>query len=160
MVVVVPGCLTTQDVRAIRLTRLMRFELARWRTALGFAFAFECLMIAGRSGGFAETWTAPPPMTAPPQVQAHNFAKAIFTDITLTLFQALDAPPDSRRLVSESSTGLAPQMQRIPLGASALTTMWPANARQTAVPRTSVPFMDRPVRWVNESSGCRRSDYG
>ena len=125
----VPGCFTTQDVRARRRTRLIRFELARWRTALGFAFAFACLMMAGRSGGFAATWTAPPPITAPPQVQAHNFAKAIFTDITLTLFQALDAPPDSRRLLSESSTGLAPQMQRNHLGASALTMMSPVNAR-------------------------------
>jgi len=27
------------------------------------------------------TCTAPPPMTAPPQAQAHSFAKAIFTDM-------------------------------------------------------------------------------
>jgi hypothetical protein len=35
----------------------------------------------GRGAGFSDMWTAPPPITAPPQVQAHNFAKAIFTDI-------------------------------------------------------------------------------
>jgi hypothetical protein len=29
---------------------------------------------------------APPPMIAPPAVQAHNFAKAILTDISSTLF--------------------------------------------------------------------------
>jgi hypothetical protein len=37
-------------------------------------------------GGLADTCTAPPPMIAPPHVQAHNFAKAIFTDMTRTLF--------------------------------------------------------------------------
>jgi hypothetical protein len=90
VVVVVPGWRTTQAVRASRRTRFTRFDLARCRTATGAcARAFACLMMAGRSGGFAATWTAPPPMTAPPQVQAHNFAKAILTDITLTLFQAL-----------------------------------------------------------------------
>lgn len=43
--------------------------------------AFACLMIAGRCGGFSATWTAPPPRIAPPAVQAHNFARAIRTDI-------------------------------------------------------------------------------
>jgi hypothetical protein len=87
VVVVVPGWRTTQAVRARRLTRFTRFDLARCRAARAgaCALAFACLMIAGRSGGFAATWTAPPPMTAPPQVQAHNLAKAILTDITLTL---------------------------------------------------------------------------
>ena len=37
---------------------------------------------AGRSGELALTWTAPPPMMAPPAVHAHNFAMAIRTDIT------------------------------------------------------------------------------
>jgi hypothetical protein len=36
-------------------------------------------------------WTAPPPMIAPPQVQAQSFAKAIRTDIRRTLFHAFDA---------------------------------------------------------------------
>jgi hypothetical protein len=52
-------------------------------------FALALLMIAGRAGGFSTTWTAPPPMTAPPQVQAHNFAKAILTDISRTLLSGL-----------------------------------------------------------------------
>jgi hypothetical protein len=43
--------------------------------------AFAFLMMAGRDGGFSATWTAPPPMIAPPQVQAQSFAKAIRTDI-------------------------------------------------------------------------------
>ena len=66
----------TQSVRATRRT------FARGRCTLaGRTFAFACFTIAGRAGGFSETWTAPPPMMAPPQVQAHNFAKAILTDI-------------------------------------------------------------------------------
>ncbi|NIJ28990.1 hypothetical protein FHT00_000923 [Sphingomonas insulae] len=35
----------------------------------------------GRFGRSA-TWTAPPPINAPPHAQAHNFANAIRTDIT------------------------------------------------------------------------------
>jgi hypothetical protein len=48
-----------------------------------------CATTLGRGGGFSETWTAPPPMTAPPQVQAQSFAKAILTDITLSPFLAV-----------------------------------------------------------------------
>ena len=50
------------------------------------ALAFACLTIAGRGGGFSETWTAPPPRIAPPQVHAQSFARAILTDITASLF--------------------------------------------------------------------------
>jgi hypothetical protein len=46
------------------------------------------LTIAGRGGGFSATWTAPPPIIAPPAVQAQSFAKAILTDITTILFLA------------------------------------------------------------------------
>ncbi len=49
------------------------------RARIGFALA--CLTMAGRAGGFSATWTAPPPTTAPPTVQAHSFARAIRTDI-------------------------------------------------------------------------------
>ena len=78
VVVVVPGCLTTQAVRATRRTRLARFFITGAALA-ELAFAF--LTMAGRAGGFSATWTAPPPMIAPPAVQAHSFAKAILTDI-------------------------------------------------------------------------------
>lgn len=44
-----------------------------------------CLTNAGRSGGFSATWTAPPPMIAPPQVQAQSLARAILTDMTAHL---------------------------------------------------------------------------
>jgi hypothetical protein len=89
VVTVLPGVRTTQAVRAIRFTRLTRLmprALARWTV-----LAFASLTIAGRGGGFSATWTAPPPMIAPPQVQAQSFAKAIFTDIRRTLFQCCDA---------------------------------------------------------------------
>ena len=77
VVTALPGWRTTQAVRATRRTRLTRFTLGRCRTV----FAFACLTIAGRGGGFSATWTAPPPMIAPPQVQAQSFARAIRTDI-------------------------------------------------------------------------------
>ncbi len=57
-------------------------------------FAFACLTIAGRAGGFSATWTAPPPMIAPPQVQAQSFAKAILTDITASPFLAVQRMED------------------------------------------------------------------
>ena len=50
--------------------------------------AFAWLTIVGRGGGFSATCTAPPPMTAPPQVQAQSFARAILTDIISILFLA------------------------------------------------------------------------
>jgi len=50
--------------------------------------AFAWLTRVGRGGGFSATWTAPPPMIAPPQVQAQSLARAILTDITSILFLA------------------------------------------------------------------------
>jgi hypothetical protein len=41
--------------------------------------------LAGR--GFSATWTAPPPITAPPQAQAQSFAIAIRTDIAMYSFK-------------------------------------------------------------------------
>jgi hypothetical protein len=45
--------------------------------------------MAGREMGFSATCTAPPPITAPPQVQAQSFARAILTDMIRTLFLVL-----------------------------------------------------------------------
>ena len=83
VVVVVAGCRTTQEVLATRLTRLAR-TLARG-CSLPATLIFAFLTMAGRAGGFSATWTAPPPMIAPPQVQAQSLAKAILTDIRRTL---------------------------------------------------------------------------
>ena len=90
VVTVCPGVFTTHAVRASLRTRLVRTRaVGRYVALLAvLTFAFAFLMMAGRAMGFSATWTAPPPMIAPPQVQAHNFAKAIFTDIRRTLFQA------------------------------------------------------------------------
>ena len=79
VVVVTAGWRTTQAVRATRRTRLARFLIIGAAALTELAFAF--LTIAGRAGGFSATCTAPPPMIAPPAVQAHSFAKAILTDI-------------------------------------------------------------------------------
>ena len=51
-------------------------------TGRGAGAAFMLLLLwttAGRA--LSATWTAPPPTSAPPQVQAHNLANAIRTDI-------------------------------------------------------------------------------
>jgi hypothetical protein len=56
VVVVVPGWRTTQDVRAMRLTRLARtLDLTRAVGRAFSVFAFALLMIAGRSGGLFTT---------------------------------------------------------------------------------------------------------
>lgn len=75
------ACLTS----LVRLTRFAgRSGAGVWARVTVCAFA--SLMRTGREGGFSTAWTAPPPMIAPPQVQAHSFAKAIRTDMTSTLF--------------------------------------------------------------------------
>ncbi|WP_293980254.1 hypothetical protein [Sphingobium sp.] len=61
--------------------------------------AFELWTTAGRA--LSATCTAPPPMIAPPQVQAHNFAKAIRTDIGSTLVLL---PLSNRHVKSEAIT--------------------------------------------------------
>lgn len=53
----------------------------RPRTGL---LVFVCRYCLTCAGGVSATCTAPPPMIAPPQVQAHNFAKAIRTDIVFS----------------------------------------------------------------------------
>ncbi|MVZ97157.1 hypothetical protein EUU23_05495 [Sphingorhabdus sp. IMCC26285] len=48
------------------------------------------------AGGVSATCIAPPPINAPPQVQAHNFAKAMRTDIISTFF-SIGAESKSQR---------------------------------------------------------------
>jgi hypothetical protein len=118
---------------------------AKWRTGSAVAF----LIRVGREGGFAATWTAPPPMIAPPHVHAHSFAKAIFTDISRTLF-LVRCRPDNRCQSTGVGIGVVRQMQRIPFSASALTTMKPRNASQRALSETSVPLGHRVRGAVND----------
>ncbi len=64
-------------VVVVTMRRPGRRTWATWRVTT--RCATRCLTIVrGRSA----TWTAPPPINAPPQAQAHSFAKAILTDIT------------------------------------------------------------------------------
>jgi hypothetical protein len=119
VVTVLPGWRTMQAVRAIRRTLAFTRARGRWRTT---DFTFACLTIAGRSGAVSATWTAPPPMTAPPQVQAQSFAKAILTDISRTLFQVAVTPNQWESLIRQLLE-LLRQMPKIRLSASALTMM-------------------------------------
>jgi hypothetical protein len=107
VVTVCAGCFTIQAVRASLRTRLVRTRAIGRSVALlaVLTFAFAFLMIAGRAMGFSATWTAPPPMIAPPHVQAQSFAKAIFTDIRRTLFQAFEVGPESRCQASGAASG-------------------------------------------------------
>ena len=105
VVVVVPGVLTTQAVRTL-LCRFMALTRA-WRrgACLIMVAAFARLTKDGLSGGFSATWTAPPPMIAPPQVQAQSLARAILTDMTAHLvlrFRCVAESPGGR---SASASG-------------------------------------------------------
>jgi hypothetical protein len=96
--------------------------------------------MAGRGGGFSATWTAPPPMIAPPHVQAQSFARAILTDITVSLFltdrlDGKDPWPNSSRVRPNE------QMQTIGLSASALTILLPEKPRIRASSRAFVPLV-------------------
>ena len=71
--------------RTVRRTTRRCLDWAR-RTVAVRAFAW--LTMDGRAGGFSATWTAPPPMIAPPQVQAQSLARAIRTDMISILFLA------------------------------------------------------------------------
>lgn len=63
-------------------TRLtMRFGAGRAATRLVMARLVIARFVMTRFCDDSATWTAPPPITAPPQAHAHSFANAIFTDI-------------------------------------------------------------------------------
>jgi hypothetical protein len=109
-----------------------------------------CFTKAGREGGFSATWTAPPPMIAPPQVQAQSLARAILTDMTAHLVSRFRCVAESPGWKIGVGIELHAQMQRKALSASALTMKLPRNARQMPVEAASVPFEDRAGRGVNE----------
>src|SRR3546814_14162728 len=73
---------TSPGARAVVVT-VRRIRLAA--CSLGACFMLLIFVrCAGR--GDSAICTAPPPMIAPPQAQAHNLAKAIRTDIFDTIF--------------------------------------------------------------------------
>ena len=95
--------------------RTVRLTTRRWEDrALRMVplLACACLTIAGRGGGFSATWTAPPPMIAPPHVQAQSFARAILTDITASLFQTVRLDVKSARAKIHRRCGLASRCKR------------------------------------------------
>lgn len=69
--------------RTVRLTTRRWPDLTTRRTCVP---AWAVRTICGRATGFSVTATAPPPMIAPPHVQAQSFAKAILTDIRHPVF--------------------------------------------------------------------------
>jgi len=85
-----PATVTTAGVQDVTVRTVLRFTTrATWR-GLAYAF-FVCFTIAGR--GDSATWTAPPPMIAPPHAHAQSFAMAILTDIIDTLVIAFAERP-------------------------------------------------------------------
>lgn len=74
-------------VVVVRTTLRTRFTL---RTGLWCAIlrtlCFFLATLCTCAGGVSATCIAPPPISAPPHVQAHNFAKAMRTDIISTFF--------------------------------------------------------------------------
>lgn len=90
----------THSARSTRWARRTGGRLVEVRTPearrTSALWACACFTIAGRGCGFSAIWTAPPPITAPPHVQAHNFAKAILTDIFKHLHLRGDRPAKAR----------------------------------------------------------------
>jgi len=69
--------------------------------------------LAGRA--VSASWSAPPPTIAPPQANAHNFARAILTDMMQALFQVYVAE------VTGSQKVILPVTQNKPLTSTPLT---------------------------------------
>lgn len=74
-------------VVVVRTTLRTRFTLRTGALcAISRALCFFLTTLWTCAGGVSATCIAPPPINAPPQVQAHNFAKAMRTDIISTFF--------------------------------------------------------------------------
>ncbi len=76
-------------VRLVVTTRRTRFTVrlgaAAWRERALCALALAGLpLYTLAAAGTSATCIAPVPISAPPQVQAHNFARAILTDISFS----------------------------------------------------------------------------
>ncbi len=137
--------------------RTVRRTTRRWPRRTCAVRAFACLTIAGRAGGFSAMETAPPPMIAPPQVQAQSFAKAILTDITsIPSWPTEDGKWFGPKSISRR--GNRKQMQTMRLSASALTLKAPVNGWIWPFRTASVPIQNRLARGVNgdRRGTCRR----
>lgn len=95
------GC-GMQVVVVVRTTLRTRLTLrtGAWRAILRAFTFFLALCTFTCAGGWSAICTAPPPIRAPPHVHAHNFAKAIRTDIFPDLFSrwAGNGAPTRRNL--------------------------------------------------------------
>lgn len=99
-VVTAAGAAATPPVLHSRTTRFTRFtRFGRWCTRCVTVRALADLTMAGLEIGFSATCTAPPPTTAPPQVQAQSFARAILTDMIRTLFWCWHRPFGSAQII-------------------------------------------------------------
>lgn len=87
-------------------------------------------------------------MTAPPQVQAHNFARAILTDIPNTPFQAGKAAIGKSQS-PQSCPAIDVKMPTRERSAMSLTTFFGLMGRLRAVPAAFVPFVDKVLGRVN-----------
>lgn len=76
----------------VRVVVTTRRTFAARRTATWRTIRLVFLTCATRGLADSATCTAPPPITAPPQAQAHSFAKAIRTDITLPFCRPAHLP--------------------------------------------------------------------
>lgn len=67
----------------VRVTMRLTIRFGAGRAATRFVIARLVIarFVISRLCDDSATWTAPPPMTAPPQAHAHSFANAIFTDM-------------------------------------------------------------------------------
>lgn len=82
-------------VVVVRMTLRTRFTLrtGAWRAILRAFTFFLALCTLTCAGGWSAICTAPPPISAPPHVHAHSFAKAIRTDIIPDLFSRFGGAP-------------------------------------------------------------------
>jgi hypothetical protein len=106
-------------------------------------------MIAGREGGFSATWTALPPMIAPPHAQAQSCAKAILTDIK-HLFLASSGWLSRRAGILRRCFGYVEHMQRIGLSSSSLTMIAWSGGCSGPLLGKCVPIQDKAFPAVNE----------
>lgn len=113
------------------------------RTGAWWTVRRTTCLAAGRSA----TWTAPPPMIAPPQAQAHSFAKAIRTDMTSLprCWRSI-----ARSLLVDETSRLCPQGRNKELSSSAFTNTSGRKRRFSGHPRQN--------SWLTCQGGTVRRD--
>lgn len=152
MVRVVTVCSGAGQETLLTVRRTVRRCAEDRRTSAVRVFALAWLITEGRGGGFSATWTAPPPMIAPPQVQAQSLAKAILTDMIRILFLAGRKRMNGSAPISVRRPGNSQQMPTNSLSASTLTIFFPQKGSSEASWRSSVPIQNKLTQAVNHRS--------